>query len=68
MTKNISDGKRLNKFYKPTKMESLNSITPAKDAARCFYFREATSQADMLACPFDDCRERQIPRCLHWGI
>lgn len=30
MTKNISDGKRLNKFYKPTKMESLNSITPAK--------------------------------------
>ena len=25
-------------------------------------FPRATSQADMLACPFGDCREGQIPR------
>ena len=31
-------------------------------------FPRATSQADMLACPFGDCREGQIPRCLHRGI
>ena len=28
-------------------------------------FPRATSQADMLACPFGDCREGLIPRCLH---
>ena len=29
-----------------------------------FLFPRATSQADMLACPFGDCREGQIPRHL----
>ena len=28
--------------------------------AAIFYFREATSQADMLAYPFGDCREGKI--------
>ena len=27
-------------------------------------FPRATSQADMLACPFGDCRESQMPRHL----
>ena len=27
-----------------------------------YLFPRATSQADMLACPFGDCREGQIPR------
>ena len=31
-------------------------------------FPRATSQADMLACPFGDCREGQIPRSLLRGI
>ena len=30
-----------------------------------FLFPRATSQADMLACPFGNCREGLIPRCLH---
>ncbi len=29
---------------------------------RCILFPRATSQADMFACPFGDCREGQIPR------
>ena len=29
-----------------------------------FLFPRATSQADMLACPFGDCREGQKPRNL----
>ena len=29
-----------------------------------YLFPRATSQADMLACPFGDCREGQIPRSL----
>ena len=36
-----------------------------EEIKRFFYndlFPRATSQADMLACPFGDCREGQIPR------
>ena len=52
----------------PSCMDPAEKSPESRVAGRAAYlhflFPRATSQADMPACPFGDCREGQIPRSL----
>ncbi len=55
-------------YYCPTLIVAPLTTKIKKQSQPTHYFREATSQVDALARIFGDCREGQIPRCLHRGI
>ena len=59
--------KRCDQFFvlKPTGISQFENVSVLKInhlVLPPYLFPRATSQADMLACPFGDCREGQIPR------